>query len=224
MCCPAGFKHQLVGASAARLLQQDKGSDNQLEAHLEQSACPFIVHCIVLCQVTELWQFFLVRMLTGISIGGCFPLVFSLLGDLFPVSQRAAMSAIVQIAIGGGIGGGQVGHQATNTCLAGPFVLTAWYTQISKYSQSLLASGKDKRHFIIARRGETALAAPLTLQGYAGRVSLCAWMVAVAVQMLAGLLGPATNWRLPFLVMATPTLLLAVLLLATVSEPPRGGK
>lgn len=81
--------------------------------------CPFIVRCLVLCQVTELWQFFLVRMLTGISIGGCFPLVFSLLGDLFPVSQRAAMSAIVQIAIGGGIGGGQVGH---NISLAGVFV------------------------------------------------------------------------------------------------------
>jgi MFS family permease len=62
----------------------------------------------VLQQVTELWQFFLVRMLTGISVGGCFPLVFSLLGDLFPVSQRAAMAAIVQIAVGGGIGGGQV--------------------------------------------------------------------------------------------------------------------
>lgn len=66
-------------------------------------------HCIAAAlQVTELWQFFIVRMLTGISIGGCFPLVFSLLGDLFPVSRRAAMSAIVQIAVGGGIGGGQV--------------------------------------------------------------------------------------------------------------------
>jgi hypothetical protein len=43
-------------------------------------------------------------------------------------------------------------------------------------------------------------------------------------QMVAGLLGPATNWRLPFLVMAAPTLLLAFLLLATVKEPPRGGK
>lgn len=67
-----------------------------------------IIPCCAISQVTELWQFFLVRMLTGISVGGCFPLVFSLLGDLFPVSQRAAMSAIVQIAVGGGIGGGQV--------------------------------------------------------------------------------------------------------------------
>lgn len=67
----------------------------------------------MLRQVTELWQFFLVRMLTGISVGGCFPLVFSLLGDLFPVSQRAAMAAIVQIAVGGGIGGGQVSKYCT---------------------------------------------------------------------------------------------------------------
>jgi hypothetical protein len=31
-----------------------------------------------------------------------------LLGDLFPVSQRSAMAALVQIAVGAGIGGGQV--------------------------------------------------------------------------------------------------------------------
>lgn len=60
-------------------------------------------------QVTALWQFFLIRMLTGIAVGGCFPLVFSLLGDLFPISQRSAMAALVQIAVGAGIGGGQVG-------------------------------------------------------------------------------------------------------------------
>jgi MFS family permease len=59
-------------------------------------------------QVTQLWQFFLLRMLTGIAVGGCFPLVFSLLGDLFPPSRRAAMAAVVQVAVGAGIGGGQV--------------------------------------------------------------------------------------------------------------------
>lgn len=48
-------------------------------------------------------------MLTGISLGGCFPLVFSLLGDLFPVTQRSAVSAAVQIATGLGVGLGQVG-------------------------------------------------------------------------------------------------------------------
>jgi hypothetical protein len=33
-----------------------------------------------------------------------------LLSDLFPVSQRSAMAALVQIAVGAGIGGGQVGR------------------------------------------------------------------------------------------------------------------
>jgi MFS family permease len=47
------------------------------------------------------------------------------------------------------------------------------------------------------------------------------WLV---LQLVAGLLGPSTNWRLPFLVMATPTLLLTALLLFTVKEPPRGGE
>jgi MFS family permease len=63
---------------------------------------------MLLPQVTQLWQFFLLRMLTGIAVGGCFPLVFSLLGDLFPASERAAMSAFIQIAVGLGIGVGQV--------------------------------------------------------------------------------------------------------------------
>lgn len=62
----------------------------------------------MLTQVTQLWQFFLLRMLTGIAVGGCFPLVFSLLGDLFPASERAAMAAFIQIAVGLGIGVGQV--------------------------------------------------------------------------------------------------------------------
>lgn len=65
--------------------------------------------CLATYWVSQLWQFFLLRMLTGIAVGGCFPLVFSLLGDLFPVNQRSAMSALVQIAVGAGIGGGQVG-------------------------------------------------------------------------------------------------------------------
>jgi predicted MFS family arabinose efflux permease len=42
-------------------------------------------------------------------------------------------------------------------------------------------------------------------------------------QLLAGLVGPATNWRVPFVIMAAPSLLLALLLIFTVQEPPRGG-
>lgn len=54
-------------------------------------------------------------------------------------------------------------------------------------------------------------------------VFMCVLTPTVEMQMVAGLVGPATNWRVPFVVMATPTLLLAVLLVLTVKEPPRGG-
>ncbi len=39
-------------------------------------------------QVTEFWQFFLLRMLTGISVGGAFPIIYSLLGDLWEIQYR----------------------------------------------------------------------------------------------------------------------------------------
>ncbi|GFR52042.1 hypothetical protein Agub_g14559, partial [Astrephomene gubernaculifera] len=81
------------------------------------------------------------------AVGGCFPLVFSLLGDLFPPASRAAVSAGVQVATGAGLAAGQA---------------------------------------------------------------------------LSGWLGPATNWRLPFVVLAVPSLGAAGLMLATTREPPRG--
>ena len=50
-------------------------------------------HSLLLClplptQVTQYWQFLFTRMLTGISVGGVFPLLYSLLSDMFPVTQR----------------------------------------------------------------------------------------------------------------------------------------
>ncbi|PNH00064.1 hypothetical protein TSOC_014128, partial [Tetrabaena socialis] len=60
-------------------------------------------------RVKSFWQFFLLRALTGVAVGGCFPLVFSLLGDLFPPARRTAVSAVVQIATGLGLAVGQVG-------------------------------------------------------------------------------------------------------------------
>jgi MFS family permease len=52
-------------------------------------------------------------MLTGVAVGGIIPLVYSLLGDLFPITRRNAMAAMVQMAIGAGISGGQVRPGAT---------------------------------------------------------------------------------------------------------------
>lgn len=45
--------------------------------------------------------------MTGISVGGTFPLVFSLIGDLFSVKQRANVAAGVQVATGVGFAAGQ---------------------------------------------------------------------------------------------------------------------
>ncbi|KAG2490341.1 hypothetical protein HYH03_011288 [Edaphochlamys debaryana] len=103
--------------------------------------------CLLTYWVKSYWQFFLLRSLTGIAVGGCFPLVFSLLGDLFPPQRRAAISAVVQIATGAGLAVGQA---------------------------------------------------------------------------LSGTIGPATNWRVPFVVVAAPSLAVAGLMLATTREPPRG--
>ncbi|KAG2422826.1 hypothetical protein HXX76_015768 [Chlamydomonas incerta] len=103
--------------------------------------------CLLTYWVKEFWQFFLLRALTGIAVGGCFPLVFSLLGDLFPPRKRAAVSAVVQIATGAGIAIGQA---------------------------------------------------------------------------LSGSIGPATNWRVPFVVVAAPSLAVALVMQLTTTEPPRG--
>jgi hypothetical protein len=40
-------------------------------------------------------------------------------------------------------------------------------------------------------------------------------------QLLAGLLGPATNWRVPYLMVAVPSLLLALAIVLLVRDPPR---
>ncbi len=53
------------------------------------------------------WQLLLLRIMTGISVGGTFPLVFSLVGDLFYVTQRANVAAGVQLATGIGFAAGQ---------------------------------------------------------------------------------------------------------------------
>lgn len=41
-------------------------------------------------------------------------------------------------------------------------------------------------------------------------------------QVVAGNVGPATNWRLPFVIVAAPSLLVALVMLLTTQEPPRG--
>jgi predicted MFS family arabinose efflux permease len=92
-------------------------------------------------------QFFWLRALTGLGIGGVFPLIYSLIGDYFQPRMRAAATAAMGLAMGLGVAGGQ---------------------------------------------------------------------------LLAGFLGPAYGWRLPFLIVGAPNFVLALVFLATIREPPRG--
>ncbi|PRW58958.1 MFS family transporter: sugar [Chlorella sorokiniana] len=57
--------------------------------------------------VTNYWQLFTLRLLTGIALGGALPVVFSLLGDLYDTSRRAGVSSMVQLATGIGLAAGQ---------------------------------------------------------------------------------------------------------------------
>lgn len=57
--------------------------------------------------VTNYWQLFTLRLLTGIALGGALPIVFSLLGDLYDPSSRAGVSSIVQLSTGLGLAVGQ---------------------------------------------------------------------------------------------------------------------
>lgn len=89
-----------------------------------------------------------VRTLTGLAVGGVPPLLYSLVGDLWPPRHRAKATATVQVALGGGLALGQV---------------------------------------------------------------------------VAGFLGPMWGWRAPFVVVAAPSVGVAVLMLLTCPDPPRGG-
>ena len=48
------------------------------------------------------------RVLTGISIGGAIPIIFSMLGDLYPGEARVYMSTLVGVAFSAGVAGGQL--------------------------------------------------------------------------------------------------------------------
>lgn len=53
-------------------------------------------------------QLFWMRALTGIGIGGAIPLIYSLLGDLFPAERRSAAAGTLGLITGLGMAGGQL--------------------------------------------------------------------------------------------------------------------
>lgn len=63
--------------------------------------------CLATYWVDTYAQLYVCRAITGISVGGALPLVFSILGDMFPADQRHAVSSLVGIGTGVGIFLGQ---------------------------------------------------------------------------------------------------------------------
>lgn len=104
--------------------------------------------CIGTYRSTTYPELLLCRIMTGISIGGASPIMYSVLGDCWPSSSRVHVSTLLGLSMGSGAAIGQI---------------------------------------------------------------------------IAAIMGPTYGWRFPFLVVAVPAIVCAVLLLTTVSDPPRGG-
>eukprot|EP00980_Cylindrotheca_fusiformis_P025145 scaffold13202_cov126-Cylindrotheca_fusiformis.AAC.2 len=87
------------------------------------------------------------RAITGFSVGGAVPLIYSILGDLFAAEDRHAVSAVVSFGVGAGVSVGQA---------------------------------------------------------------------------IAGYIGPTFGWRVPFVLVSVPAILLGLAVLWCVKDPPRG--
>jgi len=92
-------------------------------------------------------QFFIFRILTGFGVGASFPVIFSLIGDLYGEKERAAA--------------------------------VAWMTTVMGVGQIL-------------------------------------------GQLVSGYIGPSTGWRLPFVIVSVPTVVVLLVFFLVVREPPRG--
>lgn len=104
------------------------------------------IPCILTYWVQTFNQFFVLRTLTGVAVGGAFPLIYSLAADITTPDQRALASSLITISMGLG---------------------------------STLGQG------------------------------------------VAGFVGPTYGWRLPFVIIAIPSILVISLVVLTMKEPPR---
>lgn len=64
--------------------------------------------CLLTGFAQDYWTYFVLRMFTGFGIGGIFPILFSITGDLFRTENRPTASAWVGLAMALGMGVGQV--------------------------------------------------------------------------------------------------------------------
>ena len=108
----------------------NRGSYHSL-THVTASLAAGEGPCLLTFFVSRYWQLLVLRLLTGISVGGCFPLLFSLLGDLFDASERVLCATGVQIATGLGTAAGQsvsgfLGEQPPAQSMRWPETAVCW--------------------------------------------------------------------------------------------------
>lgn len=65
------------------------------------------ISCLCTIFVTGFWGLFVTRLFTGISLGGSYPILFSMIGDTFIDEWRGRASSFLQIVSGGGVLFGQ---------------------------------------------------------------------------------------------------------------------
>jgi MFS family permease len=63
--------------------------------------------CMGTFWVTEYWQLFVLRALTGISLGGAQPLIMSMVADMYPPEERPRATSYIGLSMGFGVGFGQ---------------------------------------------------------------------------------------------------------------------
>lgn len=63
--------------------------------------------CLATYFVRTYQELYVCRAMTGVSVGGALPLIYSMLGDLYAAADRHSVSATVSIGMGLGIGLGQ---------------------------------------------------------------------------------------------------------------------
>lgn len=90
---------------------------------------------------TSYEQLYWSRALTGLGIGGSFPLMYSLIGDYYPPNKRASANATIGLATGLGIAIGQLmaGMIATTQGWRQPFIYVAGATFVMIFLFSVIA-------------------------------------------------------------------------------------
>ena len=109
-------------------------------------------------------------------------------------------------------------HYSEAPCLATIFVTQYWQLWVTRAFTGVAVGGALPLVFSLA--GDMF---PPDQRSHASSIIGLCMMIGISLgQAVAGYMGPTYGWRLPFVVVAVPGIIVAVLFFFTVSEPKRG--